>query len=48
MGWATPGFEGREVGICGRARVGYSGEKRKPSHQGSFSVNEPCERLVVR
>jgi hypothetical protein len=28
MGWATPGFEGREVGICGRARVGYSGEKK--------------------
>jgi hypothetical protein len=29
MGWATPGFEGREVGICGCARVGYSGGKKK-------------------
>jgi hypothetical protein len=27
MGWATPGFEGREGGICGCMRAGYSGEK---------------------
>jgi len=29
MGWSTPGFEGREAGICGCARVGHSGEKKR-------------------
>jgi hypothetical protein len=40
MGWATPGFEGREAGICGRARVGHLGEKkRKRSRWGSIFAN---------
>jgi len=36
---ATPGFEGREVGICGHVRVGYAGEKKVTEPPGSNFVN---------
>jgi hypothetical protein len=43
MGWATPGFEGREMGICGCARVDHLGEKKTETELLGLNF---CERIA--